>query len=1248
MKKRWQARALKGLAWTVGVLFGLLVVVEIILSPAVATRLINKYAPEFIDADLVFDKAGISIFRNFPNVSVRMHNAVLTYPHDRYSRFENATSAVLMREGRNEAADTLASFDRFTGAISVPALLTKTIKVKRVELLHPRLFAKMYDKENANWNILRVDDTEEVSDNSDVQTIEVESESGSKLKIKLSRVRLGDDAHVVFCMPSDTLFTRMTLREMDLKGKIALNDLASSRGRFSVDEMNVTGRYKKDTVMFNLDELELKGNRKDFSVGAQATAFAATEQFGRLTVPMSIDAKAGYPKDSIPVINVKRLKADVAGIPLNAEGQAILYSDRYFVDADVAMKPIRIGDLIREYGPSFWSEAGKIESDARILFNADVNGYYVPSTKEIPAINATLSIPDSYVKYKGVDQALHLCMDAVASGGADKPVNVHLDTLEVSTDGLRFGAGADARDLLGVDPALRLDSRLSLDAEKAMGVLPEDLGMRARGDVNAVVSAKSLLSQLNMNKIGNADIWGELRSDCFVFEMPKNELSADVDGLKIDLGITRNKYDESMSPEDRVLMVTTVVDSLNADYKGMYIRAGKLSLDAQNSADILRDMQFSLTSNVRPFCGYNTIESIRIKDADSTRINVRALKDHFYLRPHAGNPNIPELYATSDIGRASIRSAANHLSISRLNAEVTAVMRENIRQARVRSHADSLHHQHPEMSTDSIANHIRGGKRGGRRGPGGHRGELPEWLQEEDFRAADLNLKLTGSVAEMFNQWDLSGRFSLARGTMTTPYLPLRNNIARADASFTSDRVNLNSLLVRSGMSDISAKGSLTNLRHALMGRGPINLDLTINSNELNANEFIAALDAGSKVTEADIEAASKLDDSEFDATIASSDYADTTIQHKLIVIPANVNANIFLDANRIQYSTIDFDWVQAELTMKERCLQLTNMIAMSNMGNVYCEAFYSTKTKKDIKAGLSIDLEDITAERVIELVPAIDSLVPMLKSFSGLLNCGVAVTTDLDENMDIQFPTLKGVVSISGSDLMVDDMGDLSRIARLLMFKNKNQLFVDHMSVEGMIGDSKVEIFPFVLDIDRYKLALAGIQNLDTSFNYHVSVMRSPLLFKFGIDLFGNFDKFKFRLGRAKYKRERKMPVFTSVVDESKANLRDVIHNIFKNSVERAIEQYNVRQRMDEYKESVRYKPVDEMAVDSLSTRDAAMFDKLESISSIVDLDNADFDNLDSLQISKLDSLGVSVADLKRMAVDFGDDDDDSEDEDD
>jgi len=1218
--KKWQVIALKSLAGVLGTIVGLLVIVEILLSPAVATRLVNKYAPQFMDADLSFGKAGVSVLFHFPNLSVKINEAVLTYPHDRYAELEDSTA--LMMEGRAEEADTLARFDKFTASISVPALIAKTIKINRIDLEHPRIFAKQYNDSTANWSIFGPGKEDE------------DTTSSTQFTIKLKKLKLADDAHIVYCVPEDSLYATLNLKEMTMKGRIATDELLASRGNFNVDSLSVAADYRLNEVCFDLNRLELKGNRKNFDLDAAAMLYAQLRGCDEITIPINIEAKAGIPKDTVTIVKAKKLDATVAGIPLKAKGEAILYSDRYFVDAEASMIPIKLGEMIEEYGPAFWTEAGKIESDATIYFDATAKGYYVPETKELPELHAKLQVPESYLRYKDVDQALHLRMDANADGGAGEPVNVKVDTISVTTDGLNLGVGAFVKDLLGEDPAIKLDASLAADIAKALGIIPADLGIVASGDLDAVLNAKARLSQLNMNKIGNADITGRLTSDAVDFAMPADTLSALLHGIEITVGSSANKYDESMSPDARVLMLAAKVDTLNADYKGMFARAGRFFFGAQNSADILDDMELSLT-NVRPFSGFLSLGSVGVRDVDSSMVAIRETKDLFTIRPKNGNRNIPVLHLKSNNTGVALRSGANRVFARDLGIDITAAMNTYEKKAKLGALRDSLARIYPDVPKDSVLRYAF------RKKMEENAKNLPEWLQEEDFKKSDLNFALTGALAKYFNEWDLNGTLTLNKGALATPYFPLRNSLSNTKINVTNDQLAIRSMKLVSGESDLSISGAVTNLKHVLRGHGILGLDLRVTSDGINANELLAALDAGQKVSDKEIAASASMSDEEYEKAVVQTDLPDSVSVSSLIVIPGNINAEVFLDANNIEYSSLTFDWVQAEAVMKERCLQLTNVIAMSNMGNIFCEAFYSTKTKKNIKAGVTVDLEDITAERVIELLPAVDSLVPMLQSFSGLLNCSLAVTTSLDEEMNILFPTVNGVVRISGSDLLIDDMGDLSRITKLLMFKNKNQVFVDHMEVNGLVENNKLEIFPFVLDIDRYKLALSGTQNLDKSFKYHVSVMKWPLLFKFGIDLAGNFDKFKFHLGKAKYRKEKKVPVFTEVVDESKANLKDIIHNVFRKGVDKAIAEFDSQQAIKAYKDSLEYVPAVDMPLDTLGGKSMQLMEKADAISEIVDIETADLNQLDSLQKVKLDSIGVSISDLKKLQKQMDSDED-------
>ena len=41
----------------------------------------------------------------------------------------------------------------------------------------------------------------------------------------------------------------------------------------------------------------------------------------------------------------------------------------------------------------------------------------------------------------------------------------------------------------------------------------------------------------------------------------------------------------------------------------------------------------------------------------------------------------------------------------------------------------------------------------------------------------------------------------------------------------------------------------------------------------------------------------------------------------------------------------------------------------------------------------------------------------------------------------------------------------------------------------------------------------------MDMTFDYHLSVLKSPVPFKLGIDIKGNLDDFKFKIVKCKYK---------------------------------------------------------------------------------------------------------------------------------
>jgi hypothetical protein len=174
------------------------------------------------------------------------------------------------------------------------------------------------------------------------------------------------------------------------------------------------------------------------------------------------------------------------------------------------------------------------------------------------------------------------------------------------------------------------------------------------------------------------------------------------------------------------------------------------------------------------------------------------------------------------------------------------------------------------------------------------------------------------------------------------------------------------------------------------------------------------------------------------------------------------------------------------------------------------------------------------------------------MKSFAGIVNADVALTTDITRQMDVNIPSLKAALNIEGDSLVLIDPDTFKTISKWLMFRHKDRNIIDHMGVEVVVENSTLEVYPFMFDIDRYKLGVMGHNDLAMNLNYHVSVLKSPIPFKFGINVKGTPEKMKIRLGGAKVK-DKMVGERQVIASDTRINLVEQINNIFRSSVGKA-----------------------------------------------------------------------------------------------
>ena len=1106
-KTKWK----KWLGPVLGVFAGLwavvIIVLQIVLSPDFLTKTANRLAAQYIDGEISFGRISASMFSSFPYLNVTAEDFSIVYPHGRYAAYDSLGAyGRLLDEGRGTDADTLISVRSMALSVDYVRALGGKIRIARASVDRPRIFAHSYSEGTANWGIFRFAPSEEEEADTTAVTLP---------DIEIRHLSLTGRPHIVYTSQSDTVYAALNMKETSLDGRISTKNPGRGHFAFAMDSLRVAGRLPADSLLFALDRCSIDAKSGRYAVGADARIFIASRTLGRLAVPAGLTASVSLQNRGS--IEMEDLHLTLATLDITGNALVTPSPDSTYIRAEVSLNDCPVQRTIETFCAQAMPGALKLKTDASLTLTALCDGYYHPGGGSLPELVAELVVPRAEVAYEGIGYRGEIALDINAATDSGGMLSLSADNIDLYLAGIGLSASGSIFDPLGDDPLFEVELIAEADLEEASAFLPE--GMSATGTLSAYAGGMILASDMSPYNFSRADIEGYLKTDGLTFASAPDTLEATVG--KTSVTLAKAGRDSLLGAE--LLGFKGEMDEFYATIgSSTFARAGGVTLSAQNASGTFSE---AFGKEFHPIVGTVGAKEIAMAGTDSLYVAVRNTVNSFKLSSRADrDQKMPILALSSSNGRISLRKGATRLGFRKASFGASAVKRPAEEPVDTGTPEDPLLAKYAEATEDGFERHGAG------------------------FSVSD-------AVQGYLTGWDLGGYLSIGGGMLTTPYFPLRNTISGAGGHFDNNSVALDSLTFRSGTSDISAKGSITGLTEALAGDGVLALDLDISSRRINANELLAAYEKGSRYVREGWDAMDEgISDEQYMESVTgdSTAVADTSLS--LLVLPRRISADISIQGEQVDYSTLLVDWFSSDIALKNRTLKVTNTVATSNMGDIYAEGFYSTVANDKISAGFDLNMVDITADKVLELFPAVDTLMPMLTSFKGNLDCEVAATTIIDTTMSIILPSVNGIMKISGRDLSLAEDDALRKIAKILMFKDRNNLNIADMSVQGIISDNQLEIFPFVLGVDRYRLALSGIQCFDQSFNYHVSVIGSPLPFRFGVNLSGDFDNWKWRLCKARYKNAN-VPVFTKEIHDMHYSLIGVIHDVFDLSIEKALD---------------------------------------------------------------------------------------------
>lgn len=349
------------------------------------------------------------------------------------------------------------------------------------------------------------------------------------------------------------------------------------------------------------------------------------------------------------------------------------------------------------------------------------------------------------------------------------------------------------------------------------------------------------------------------------------------------------------------------------------------------------------------------------------------------------------------------------------------------------------------------------------------------------------------------NMWVYEGTGNIETMTGRTGMFPLDIRIPRSYFTFNTRNVQLTRTSLYLGKSDFILSGKVKGLLSRLLfDRGLMDGSMYVSSKRLDLNEIMAAAE-----------------------NLTEEEVLSDTVTSSMIVIPDYITRlELRTNLRNVSLFDLNLDNVDGTITVGNKTAVLEPLEIKTLGANINIFAKYRAIDSTRAKIGMEAKVKSMGLDKFTEILPSLGTMLPMMSSMKGNIDLDMVASGDLYGDYEFDMNTLNAVVRLHGTDLVLMDGDTFAKISKILMFKNKKENLLPKLDINIVAGGGKAEIKPARVNMDRYELIAGGTQWFDMRCDYNVSVLRSPLPFKAGVDIENKGDELKIGIGKASLKK--------------------------------------------------------------------------------------------------------------------------------
>ncbi len=296
---------------------------------------------------------------------------------------------------------------------------------------------------------------------------------------------------------------------------------------------------------------------------------------------------------------------------------------------------------------------------------------------------------------------------------------------------------------------------------------------------------------------------------------------------------------------------------------------------------------------------------------------------------------------------------------------------------------------------------------------------------------------------------------------------PVEVKYGRLD--FSPASLNLSKTDLKIGASDVTANGKIENYLGYFFNKGKLKGSLTTQSNFLNLDELMSSTDNKSSTP-----------------TKSSS---TSTAKSTNISIPSNLDLTLNTSVKSLKYKKMNIQNVAGSVSVVDAKAIMKNVKMQLLNGDVTLNGALDTHNPAKPSVDFDMNINAFDIQKVASTFLAVSTFAPIAQKAAGTFSSKLKFKGDLGANMMPEMGTLNCAGSLLTSQLRIDNVNTLDKLAQLLKINKLKNLAVDKLNLSFDLVNGKLFVKPFDFTAAGIKANLGGSTSLNKSIDYVLSL---------------------------------------------------------------------------------------------------------------------------------------------------------------